>query len=115
MQQPIQKYLFLRDLQLFNPRVYFKLLIDHTEEVLPSIYTPTVGEACQNYHELQMMTQVRLLSGICHAWLVFSQHGYVPLSGIDCIDLLVVLTARRDHLAVPVMHCLLSADGSRQQ
>lgn len=55
---PIQKYLFLRDLQLFNPRVYFHLLMTCTEELLPFIYTPTVGEACQTYHQLPMLTQV---------------------------------------------------------
>ncbi|WIA32559.1 hypothetical protein OEZ86_003366 [Tetradesmus obliquus] len=55
--KPIQKYLFLRDLQLFNPRVYFHLLMTRTEELLPYIYTPTVGEACETYHELPMLTQ----------------------------------------------------------
>uniref|UniRef100_A0A383VNK3 Malic enzyme n=1 Tax=Tetradesmus obliquus TaxID=3088 RepID=A0A383VNK3_TETOB len=55
--KPIQKYLFLRDLQLFNPRVYFHLLMTRTEELLPYIYTPTVGEACETYHELPVLTQ----------------------------------------------------------
>jgi malic enzyme len=56
--KPIARYLFLRDLQLFNPRVYFHMLMTRTEELLPFIYTPTVGEACQTYHELPMLTQV---------------------------------------------------------
>jgi malate dehydrogenase (oxaloacetate-decarboxylating)(NADP+) len=55
---PIARYLFLRDLQLFNPNVYFHMLMTRTEEILPFIYTPTVGEACQTYHELPMLTQV---------------------------------------------------------
>jgi malic enzyme len=67
--KPIARYLFLRDLQLFNPRVYFHMLMTRTEELLPFIYTPTVGEACQTYHELPMLTQVRsgtqLLSHMC--------------------------------------------------
>lgn len=53
-----RRYLFLRDLQLFNPQCYFHLLMTRTEEILPFIYTPTVGEACQTYHELPMLTQV---------------------------------------------------------
>ena len=31
-----------------------RLLMQRTEEVLPFIYTPTVGEACQRYHELPL-------------------------------------------------------------
>jgi malic enzyme len=41
--------------------VYFHLLMTRTEELLPYIYTPTVGEACQTYHELPLLTQVRQL------------------------------------------------------
>ncbi len=29
-----------------------RLLTEHTESVLPYIYTPTVGEACERYHTL---------------------------------------------------------------
>lgn len=42
---PIARYLFLRDLQLFNPKVYFPKKMTRTEEILPFIYTPT-GEHC---------------------------------------------------------------------
>jgi hypothetical protein len=42
---PIARYLFLRDLQLFNPKIYFHMLMTRTEEILPFIYTPT-GEHC---------------------------------------------------------------------
>ena len=31
-----------------------RLLMQRTEEVLPFIYTPTVGEACERYHELPL-------------------------------------------------------------
>ena len=35
-----------------DPRLFFKLLLAHTEELLPLVYTPTVGEACQRYSHL---------------------------------------------------------------
>lgn len=30
-----------------NPALFYRLLLAHTEFILPFVYTPTVGEACQ--------------------------------------------------------------------
>lgn len=54
LQQPtdLAKNVFLALLRERNEVLYFRLLGDHLPEVLPVVYTPTVGEAIQRYsHE----------------------------------------------------------------
>eukprot|EP00798_Chlamydomonas_sp_ICE-L_P026826 gene26826-4420_t len=41
LKSPIDKYMYLRELQKTNSQQYYSLLLGHTEEVMPFIYTPT--------------------------------------------------------------------------
>ncbi len=45
------KYVFLRDLQDINETLFYALVLEHIEEMLPIVYTPTVGEGCQRFSE----------------------------------------------------------------
>ena len=49
---PLERYSFLRDLQDVNETLFYALLVRYSAELLPLVYTPTVGEGCQRFSEI---------------------------------------------------------------
>jgi len=48
----IERYLYLRNLQERQEILFYALLVEHLEEMLPIVYTPTVGKAVQGFSAL---------------------------------------------------------------
>jgi malate dehydrogenase (oxaloacetate-decarboxylating) len=47
-----ERYAFLRDLQDTNETLFYAVVVENLEELLPIVYTPTVGEGCQRFSEI---------------------------------------------------------------
>ncbi|QWA10484.1 NAD-dependent malic enzyme [Sodalis ligni] len=48
----ISKHIYLRNIQDTNETLFYNLLTEHLEEMLPIIYTPVVGEACEQFSDI---------------------------------------------------------------
>ncbi|KAJ2821893.1 hypothetical protein FBU31_004761 [Coemansia sp. 'formosensis'] len=72
----LEKYIFLSWLRTTNINLFYRLVLHNLRAIAPVIYTPTVGQACQEYsHIYPFLAPPNNVDGL-----------YIPLTEVDNID-----------------------------
>jgi malate dehydrogenase (oxaloacetate-decarboxylating) len=87
----IEKYIYLQGLLNRNETLFYKLILDHMHEMLPIVYTPTVGKACMTMSHI-----VRRYRGI-----------YINRENISAIDRIF------QNIEQPEISLIVVTDGER--
>ena len=85
---PLAKFIQLQQLRDRNEVLFYRLLSEHLEEMMPIVYTPTIGEAIERFSH-EYVGQRGLFLSIDHPELVEQSLANYELDGDD-VDLVVV-------------------------
>lgn len=87
----LERHIYLRQLQDANETLFYALLLEHLAELMPIIYTPTVGQACERYSHI-----LRRPRGL---FIAYPERGQIDaiLGNADCpeVEVIVVTDGER--------------------
>ncbi|KAI8318098.1 hypothetical protein GQ54DRAFT_267386 [Martensiomyces pterosporus] len=98
----LEKYIFLSWLRTTNINLFYRLVLHNLKEIAPVIYTPTVGQACQEYsHIYPFLAPPNSVDGL-----------YIPLTEVENIDE-IIQNYRESISEEDVPEITVITDGSR--
>lgn len=59
---PIDKYLYLSNIKAQNVDLFYRLLMDNIRELMPLVYTPTIGDVCLQYSAIYTRPEALYIS-----------------------------------------------------
>lgn len=58
----IDRYLYLSSIKATNVDLFYRVLIDHVAQMMPLVYTPTIGDVCLQYSSLYTRPEALYIS-----------------------------------------------------